>query len=78
MGSIPEMIGSSYVGVDLMQPLTNLRLLFKDMSTFWQWWFWVHIGQQYSATQKHKSSVDVSKVVKLASQWLLASFFSRL
>ena len=34
MGSIPDMIGSSYVGVDLMQPLANLRLLFKDMSTF--------------------------------------------
>ena len=36
MGLIPDMIGSSYAGVDLMQPLTNLRLLFKDMSTFWQ------------------------------------------
>ena len=33
-GSISDKIGSSSVGVDLMQPLTNLRHSFKDVSNF--------------------------------------------
>ena len=64
-------------GVDLMQPLMYLRHLFKDVSTFLQLWLWIYIRQQYSATEKHKSSVEVHTVVILAPQWLLASFFSR-
>ena len=60
-----------------MQPLMYLRHLFKDVSTFLQLWFWIYIGQQYSATEKHKASVEVRTVVISAPQWLLASFFSR-
>ena len=71
IGSVPDKIGSSSVQVDLIQPLTNLRRSFKDVSSFLFDGFDSIMG-----TVKHKASAEVCKVVKSAPQWLLVSFFS--